>query len=451
MTSFTKNYSGARALNVLKRRLLVDGFHIVIDLKKSRGAYVFNELDSKTYLDFYSFFGSMPLGFHHPGLANKAYQAALKEASQTKVALSDVYSPHFARFVDVFDTVALRQQFKYLFFIEGGACAVENALKVAFDWKTRLNLKRGSEVEANQIIHFEEGFHGRLGYTLTLTDSHDERKTKYFPKFPWPRILNPKINVYEEEPHLPTVEAREEKAAEQILTYLKQFGAQTAAIIIEPVQSEGGGNHYRKEFFQRLRKMADDHDVLLIFDEVQTGLGLSGKWWCWENFGVKPDIMTFGKKVQVCGIAVTGRIDEEKIEHCFRISSRINSTFGGNLTDMVRATRYIEIIRDYDLLRNMRERGKQFLKAFAGFSRTCPLTNIRGLGGLLSFDVPTEEIRKIILKTAMEKERLIILPAGKRSVRFRPSLSISKEEVEDGLNRLEKTLESVFVPSRRGR
>ncbi|OGQ05934.1 MAG: L-lysine 6-transaminase [Deltaproteobacteria bacterium RIFCSPLOWO2_01_44_7] len=444
---FTKDYSGKKALETLKRSILVDGFHVVIDLKKSKGAHVYNELDKKMYLDFYSFFGSLPIGFNHPGLKNKSYQNALNEVSQIKVALSDVYSSHFARFVDVFNAIAIRKHFRYLFFVEGGALAVENALKVAFDWKTRLNVKRGLDIEASQIIHFQQGFHGRTGYTICMTDSPDLRKTQYFPKFPWPRILNPKINVYEEELHPSTVEERERKALQQIRAVLNQLGLQTAAIIIEPIQSEGGDNHFRPEFLKKLREIADQNDILLIFDEVQTGLGLSGEWWCWENFGVKPDIMTFGKKVQVGGIAVTDRIDKEGIDHCFKISSRINSTFGGNLVDMVRATRYIEIIKEYGLLKNIRERGGQFLKGFIQLSHTYPLTNIRGLGGILAFDVPSEEVRQKILRTAIERERLLILPSGKRSVRFRPSLSITKAEVEEGLQRLEKTLKQVFLYS----
>src|SRR3989338_5463167 len=243
---FTKDYSGKKALETLKRSILVDGFHVVIDLKKSKGAHVYNELDKKMYLDFYSFFGSLPIGFNHPGLKNKSYQNALNEVSQIKVALSDVYSSHFARFVDVFNAIAIRKHFRYLFFVEGGALAVENALKVAFDWKTRLNLKRGLDIEANQILHFQQCFHGRTGYTLSMTDTFDKRKTDYFPKFPWPRIINPKIDVCEEESYAPTVEARKKEALRQIQSHLKQFGPQTAAIIIEPVQSEGGGNYFRK-------------------------------------------------------------------------------------------------------------------------------------------------------------------------------------------------------------
>lgn len=445
MTSFSKNYRGQKALDVLKRRILVDGFHIVVDLKKSKGACVYNELDKKTYLDFYSFFATLPVGFNHPGLKNRAYQKALLETAQTKVALSDVYSEHYARFVDVFDTIALRKQFKHLFFVEGGAMAVENALKTAFDWKTRLNFKLGKPIEANQVIHFRQCFHGRSGYTMSMTDSYDPRKTEFFPKFPWPRILNPKINVYEEDLYPATIEERENAAVAQITTHLKEFKDQTAAIIIEPVQSEGGDNHFRAGFFKKLRRIADENELLLIFDEIQTGFGLSGKWWAFENFGVKPDILVFGKKMQVGGIAATGRIDEYKIDNVFRVSSRLNSTFGGNLADMVRATRYIEIIREYNLLKNIRERERQFLKGFADLSHRFPLTNIRGLGGLLAFDVPTEEIRKKILALAMKKERLILLPSGKRSIRFRPSLAITKSEVGEGLHRLEAALQKALL------
>ena len=444
-TAFTKNYDGNKGLNLLKKRLLIDGYHVVIDLKKSKGSHVYNQLDGKTYIDFYAFFGSLPIGFNHPGLKNSAYQKALKEAAQTKVALSDVYSPHFARFVDVFDSTALRKQFKHLFFVEGGGCAVENALKVAFDWKTRLNLKRGLTLEADQVIHFAQGFHGRLGYTLSLTDSFDLRKTQYFPKFPWPRVINPKINVYEEEAYPLTIEDREAKSLSQIDAVLKQFGPQVAAILIEPLQSEGGDNHFRPEFLRLLRKIADKNSALLIFDEVQTGLGGSGKWWCWEHFGIKPDIMTFAKKVQVGGIAVTDRIDKEVTDNCFKISSRINSTFGGNLTDMVRATRYIEIIQEYDLLKNVREREKQFLSGFQQLSHRYPITNIRGLGTLLAFDLPTEALRKKTLQTAIEKESVLLLASGKKTIRFRPALSISEKEVSEGLNRLDKALKRVFL------
>lgn len=444
ITAFKKSYAGRETIEVLKKRILVDGFRIVMDLKKSKNAWVHNQVDGQKYLSFYSFFASLPIGFNHPGLKNRAYQRALLEAAQAKVTLSDVYSPHYARFVDVLDRVALRRAFRYFFFVEGGALAVENALKVAFDWKTRVNQKRGKKTEADQVIHFTEAFHGRSGYTLSLTNTHDRRKTEFFPKFLWPRFPAPKIHIYEEEDILPTVEEREARAVRLIESHLKRSATKTAAILIEPIQAEGGDNHFRGVFLKQLRRLADKYEVLLIFDEVQTGLGLTGKWWCWEHFGIKPDILCFAKKTQTGGIAVTDRIDRAGIEHCFRLSSRINSTFGGNLCDMVRATRYIEIIREYDLLDNITRRGLQALQALTRLSQTFPLTNVRGRGGMIAFDAPSETIRDRIVKTAMEKECLIILPCGKRSLRLRPALSMTEEEVAEGVLRLEKTLRRIF-------
>ena len=439
MSYFKKNYDGKKTLAVLKRRMLVDGYRIVIDHAKSHGAFLHNQIDGKKYLDFYSFFGSLPLGFNYPGLKNPAYQRALEEASQTKIALSDLYSPHFARFVDCFDTVALRKKFKYLFFVEGGGLGVENALKTAFDWKTRTNQKAGKNIEANVVIHFKECFHGRTGYTMSMTDSPDPRKTQYFPKFPWPRISNPKINPHPSTPEAKIpVEEREQESIQQIHSILKEFPHTVAAIVIEPIQSEGGDNHFRAEFLERLREIADNQNVLLIFDEVQTGMGATGFWWAWEHFNVKPDILVFAKKLQVAGIAVTDRIDG--VDHVFKISSRINSTFGGNLTDMVRATRFIELIHTEGLLKNVAARGKEILRGLNHLSKKFPLMNIRGLGGLIAFDVATHEQRQAILKTAIEKEHLLLLPSGKFSVRLRTTLTLTSAEVDEGLNRLEKTL-----------
>jgi L-lysine 6-transaminase len=119
------------------------------------------------------------------------------------------------------------------------------------------------------------------------------------------------------------------------------------AILIEPIQSEGGDNHLRTEFMIALRQLADEHEALLIYDEIQTGVGLTGKFWCHQHFGpdARPDIIAFGKKMQVCGILAGKRLDE--IEgNVFKVSSRINSTWGGNLVDMVRSSKIMEIIEE---------------------------------------------------------------------------------------------------------
>src|SRR5262249_14531915 len=133
-----------------------------------------------------------------------------------------------------------------------------------------------------------------------------------------------------------------------------------AAIIIEPIQSEGGDNHFREEFFVELRRLADERDALLIYDEVQTGVGPTGKWWHFQHTKVVPDIICFAKKMQVGGIMVGDRIDDVA-ENVFVKPGRINSTWGGGLVDMVRCTRLLEIIVEENLVENARLRGAELL------------------------------------------------------------------------------------------
>jgi L-lysine 6-transaminase len=145
------------------------------------------------------------------------------------------------------------------------------------------------------VIHFRQAFHGRSGYTLSLTNTADPRKTDHFPTFDWPRIDNPRI-VFPLERHLAEVEAAEARAVAQIEEAVARHGHDIACLIVEPIQAEGGDNHFRPEFLRALRRLADRHDFLLIFDEVQTGLGMTGSMWAWQQLGVEPDLFAFGKK-----------------------------------------------------------------------------------------------------------------------------------------------------------
>ena len=317
---------------ILKKHMLADGFSIVLDLKKSHGSRIVDEISGDVYLDLFTFFASSALGMNHEKLNSEEVKKELTLAAINKPSNSDIYTTLMADFVDTFANIAKPDFMKYLFFVSGGALAVENALKVAFDWKVQKNFLKGyKEEKGHQVIHFKEAFHGRSGYTMSLTNT-DPNKVKYFPKFNWPRITNPKI-TFPLDANLDKVMELEKTAIEEIHQAIKNNPDDIAAIIIEPIQGEGGDNFFRKEFFTQLREIADKNEILLIFDEVQTGFGLTGKFWASEYY-VKPDIIAFGKKAQVCGIMVSDRIDDVQ-EHCFRKSSRINSTWGANLTDMV--------------------------------------------------------------------------------------------------------------------
>jgi|SRR5690554_5216169 len=421
---------------ILRQYMLVDGFDFVADLKNSHGIYLIDEKTGATYLDFFTFFASSPLGLNHPKL--QEVKDELGFIAINKPSNSDIYTTYMAEFVETFAQIAKPDYMKYLFFISGGALAVENGLKVAFDWKVQKNFAKGyKEEKGHQVIHFREAFHGRSGYTLSLTNT-DPNKIKYFPKFNWPRITNPKI-TWPIELHKDEIIKLEEKAVDEIYAAIKNNPDDIAVIIVEPIQGEGGDNFFRKEFFEKLREIADENEILLMFDEVQTGFGLTGKFWASDHY-VKPDIISFGKKSQICGIMVSDRIDDVE-EHCFRKSSRINSTWGGNLVDMVRSKHILKIIAEENLVENARVTGEHLLNKLYEIQKDFPnfISNARGLGLMCSFDFPSSEMRNKFRDTCL-KEGLIILGCGEKSVRFRPPLNVTKDEINEGLNIIRKVL-----------
>jgi len=328
--------------------------------------------------------------------------------------------------------------------VAGGGLGVENALKAAFDWKIRKNQAKGIPGDVGtQVIHFRNAFHGRTGYTLSLTNTADPRKTALFPKFDWPRILNPKCLFPLEGENLKKVEETEALALKQIRETCERNGDDMAALIIEPIQGEGGDNHFRAEFFQELRRLADQFEFLLIFDEVQSGVGLTGKFWAYEHFGVQPDAVAFGKKMQVCGFLGGTRFDEVE-RNVFVESGRLNSTWGGNLADMVRAERYLEIIEEESLVENARKRGETLVRGLRELEKKyAGVTQARGRGLMAAFDLPTGELRGKVLETA-RGQGVLALASGTQSIRFRPALTITHEEIHRGIDILDRAIRSVL-------
>jgi L-lysine 6-transaminase len=438
-----KSIAPEKVHETISKNMLADGFPIVLDLVNSSGFKLIDEKTGEEYFDFFTFFASNPLGLNHPKMNNDRVKYELSVAGVNKPSNSDIYTRYMAEFVDTFTRIAKPDYMKYLFFISGGAMAVENGLKVAFDWKVQKNFKKGyKEERGHQVIHFREAFHGRSGYTMSLTNT-DPNKVKYFPKFNWPRIINPKIK-FPLEDNLDEVRRLEEQAINEIYDAIKNNPDDIAVIIIETVQGEGGDNFFRKEFFEKLREIADENEILLMFDEVQCGFGITGKFWAAEHY-VQPDIISFGKKSQICGIMVSDRIDDVE-EHCFRKPSRINSTWGGEIVDMVRAKHILNIMNEENLVENARLTGDYLITRLYELQYEFPelISNVRGLGLMCSFDFPDEEIRKKFLNLAFEN-KLMILGNGSRSVRFRPALTIKAEELEEGLTIVKKVL--TLLPS----
>ncbi len=420
-------------LHELGKYMLADGFEIVYDICKSHGVYLHDAITGKDYLDFFTCFASNPIGLNHPKMTDPAFIEYLGKISVNKPSNSDLYSEAMASFVKTFFAIAVPDYFIHSFYVEGGALAIENALKVAFDWKVKKNFSKGYTIEkGHKILHFNQAFHGRSGYTMSLTNT-DPNKTELYPKFDWPRVSNPYI-VFPIQKNLEDLIERENKSIREIKQAFVNNPDDIAAIIIEPIQGEGGDNHFRPEFLQQLREIANEEDALLIFDEVQTGVGLTGTMWAHEQLGVKPDILAFGKKMQVCGILVTNRVDEVP-DNVFRVSSRINSTWGGSLTDMVRATRYLEIIQEDNILDNVKNTGNALQSLLHELQQEFPMiiSNCRGRGLFSAFDFPDVQTRKKCLHNCLDRG-LIILACGEKSVRFRPALTLQIKELEEGMN-----------------
>jgi L-lysine 6-transaminase len=432
----------AEVKKVLGSHILADGMNIVMDLERSHGSYVYDSLGQRELLDFFTCFATIPLGYNHPGLKeDKAFMDNLLLAALGNPSNSDVYTEQYADFVETFGRVGIPDYLPHAFFVAGGALAVENAMKVAMDWKVQKNFEKGYTYEkGTRILHFREAFHGRSGYTMSVTNT-DPTKVKYFAKFDWPRVLNPKLRFPLDEASLADVAKAEALSLRQIERAFREYKDEIAAVIIEPIQGEGGDNHFRTVYMEQLRRLCDENEALLIYDEVQMGMGATGKFWAHQHFGpnARPDIISFGKKMQVCGILAGPRVDEVET-NVFRVPSRINSTWGGNLVDMVRASQILKVMEADQVLDHVALQGQYFtdqLQLLA--ARHKGVTNVRGRGLIVAFDLPNRHLRDQFITQGMQ-HNVLFLGCADRSIRFRPTLTITREDLDKGLEVIDTLL-----------
>jgi L-lysine 6-transaminase len=416
----------------LARHLLVDGYRLVLDLELSHGSWLVDARNGRRYLDFYTFFASAPLGVNPP--FDPDFAALLGQVARNKPANPDIYTEHLADFVDTFARVLGDPDLPHLFFVEGGALAVENALKTAFDWKSRRNEAAGRSPElGTKVLHLTRAFHGRSGYTLSLTNT-EPAKTDRFPKFDWPRIDVPAI-------HLGDVEAAEEHALAQAREAFECDPHDIACFIAEPIQGEGGDNHMRPGFLQAMQGLCHEYDALFVLDEVQTGGGTTGTAWAYQQLGLEPDVVAFAKKVQVGGIMAGRRVDQVP-NNVFQVSGRINSTWGGGLVDMVRSRGILEIVERDGLIQRAATLGTVLLERLTKLEAERPetISNVRGRGLMCAFDLADQALRDGLVTRLREDHAILVLPCGPRSVRLRPALNIPEADLEHGLTALSAAL-----------
>jgi L-lysine 6-transaminase len=428
----------------LGKYMLADGFDMVFDLRKSHDVWCHDSKSGREYLDMFTFFASSPIGYNHPKLTTPEFIRFLGEVAVNNITNSDLYTTEMASFVETFFQLAVPKGFKYAFFVAGGALGIENALKASFDWKVRRNFQKGYRREVgHKVISFDHAFHGRTGYTLTLTRT-DPVKYLYYPMFDWPKAISPAVAFPLNEKNLAEVRKAEAQSLEQVKRAFLENRDDIAAIIIETIQGEGGDRHFRGEFLRALKAIADENEAVLIFDEVQAGMGLTGRMWAFENHEVMPDMFAFGKKTQVCGFVSNDKIESVE-DNVFHVSSRINSTWGGNLIDMVRCAKYLEIIHEEKLLENAVAMGKVLLKGLEDLQKDYPqlIINARGLGLMCAFDMPTPDMRNK-LRSKLYDNAVAILGCGVSTIRFRPPLNVKEEHLGLCLDKLRKSVKEVF-------
>lgn len=432
----------ADVLTTLRGHLVVDGYDFVLDLEESEGSWLVDARDGTRYLDMFTFFASNALGMNHPRLANDEVRARLGAAAVNKPSNSDVYSREQAEFVATFEEILGDPALPYLFLIEGGALAVENALKAAFDWKSRHNEANGRDPRlGTRVLHLEGAFHGRTGYTMSLTNT-DPRKVARFPKFDWPRIPAPAL-AFPLEDNAEANRAAEDAALDEARAAFEAHPHDIACFIAEPIQAEGGDRHLSPRFLQAMQAVCREHDALFVVDEVQTGAGLTGTRWAYEQLGIEPDLVAFGKKLHVCGVMGGGRLDEVE-GHVWRSASRINSTFGGNLVDMVRATEILRVMRDDRLPERAAELGEKLLGRLRELEeRHEHAANARGRGLMCAIDVDDTERRDRLTAAMFADEHVFVLGCGPRTVRFRPPLTVTEDELDAAVAALDRVLAAV--------
>ena len=355
---------------------------------------IIEDLDGNRFLDFTSNIGACPIGYSHPDIIE--ILAEYSTNGTHKIAGQDFYSKEHAEIAEEVSKI-IPANFKS-FFINSGAEAVENAIKIAYR-------KMGPLPGVSCL----GAFHGRTLGALTFTLSKPVHKHN-FPEFPVKRI---KFCSQDDDPEIDAVES-----------LLKEN--KVAFILTEVVQGEGGYNVASKKFIKNLRKYATEYGVPLILDEVQSGLGHTGKWWAFEHYNVKPDIMTAAKALQVGATMYNKRLEPKE-------RSALSSTWGGgSRIDMAAGMRTIQVIKRDRLLENATKMGNMLKKGLEELVGKKGVIGVRGLGLMigLEFDTRVRREKKIV---ELFKSGLLTLGAGQKSLRIIPPLVITKKQIEQGL------------------
>lgn len=358
------------------------------------------DTDGKEYLDFFSGIAVQGLGYNYKGI-----NEALKSQADKLWHISNYF--YNEPVIEAGEKLLCISQMEKVFFTNSGTEAIEGAIKIAKKYGT----KTGGRFE---IIAMEGSFHGRSLGALSVTGNEHYREDFY--------------------PLIPGVKFAKYNDIESVKNLVSD---KTCAIILETVQGEGGIHPATKEFLEGIKKLTDEHDLILILDEIQCGMGRTGQYFAWQEYGIKPDVMTVAKALGN-GVPIGAFLTSGKASDVLKPGDH-GSTYGGNPLVCAVASKVLDIFKEDYITGNVKAVGDYLKEKLEGMAKEYPfIKEVRGKGLLLGmeFDIPVADI----IKSALIDEKMVLINAGSNILRFIPPLIISKEDVDDALERLKRVL-----------
>ncbi|MFZ3069966.1 MAG: acetyl ornithine aminotransferase family protein [Anaerolineaceae bacterium] len=421
------NLPGPKAQAMIKRDNAVispsypRGYPFVMDHGKGTEVW---DVDGNRFLDFEAGIAVASTGHSHP----EVVKAIQNQAENFIHISSDFYHENWVRLAEKLSEIAPWSGPSACFMTNSGTESVEAAIKLA-------RYHTGS----TQFIGFLGAFHGRTLGAVTFTASKANYKGGFFP------LMNGVVHVPFPNPYRPILERRPGMGdGETVVAYIEEEilghlipGDDVAGILVEPVQGEGGYIFPPDDFFPALRQLCDKHDILLIVDEVQSGMGRTGQWWAIENYGVEPDIILSAKGI-ASGMPLGAMITKKEVMDWPKGSH--GNTYGGNPIACAAALATIKLIEE-QYLENTRVTGaytKDVLEELA--AKHPSIGDVRGMGFMLGVEFvdnketkhPAESLRDDIIFNAFERG-LLTLGCGKSVIRITPPLSTTKSEVDEAM------------------
>ena len=397
-------------------------FNFVAD--RAEGSYIYTE-DGRKLLDFTCGIGVTNTGHCHP----KVVEAIREQAGRFLHAQTNIviHKPMLQLIEELRKIIP--PSIDSFYFANSGAEAIENAVKIARTATGRQN-----------VIVFGGSFHGRTAGTMVLTTSKTVYRSGFGP-LPSGVFVAPF-------PYAFRLRMTEAEASDYALEQLEHLFAsqtapkETAAILIEPVLGEGGYVVPPKAFMKGLREICDKHGIMLIFDEVQSGFGRTGKWFAMEHFHVEPDIMTVAKAI-ASGLPLSGVFTRTDLMLKLDVGS-IGGTYGGNAVACAAGVATIRAIREEQMLENADERGLQLMTGLRKFQEEySQIGDVRGLGLMIGTELIAEggsqSKAKPLVKNvihAAEEKGMLLLSCGTydNTLRWIPPLNVTAEQINEGLN-----------------